>query len=250
MILMKQKNFDSDVIPAEQVVLLEKHILEELKKLRADSVEEMKNVRMESERKSKLLAEYQATPLEVVEIDSLWDIINPDTIVRDFDERLRPLKESDKSMAALLNKIDNRTGRIDNGLDNQYSLIEGLDSYITKPSRRRRFFEFVWKNRYNVIYDVAVALLSLFAILWTLYESRWSDDAWARRAYDAAVILEFKDKEIVYHSVRQDFANGKAKSNKHRIRELEAEVKELEMACADGDDVDDGEAHRGTTPLS
>lgn len=75
MILMKQKNFDSDVIPAEQVVLLEKHILEELKKLRADSVEEMKNVRTESERKSKLLAEYQATPLEVVEIDSLWDII-------------------------------------------------------------------------------------------------------------------------------------------------------------------------------
>ena len=62
MILMKQKNFDSDVIPAEQVVLLEKHILEELKKLRADSVEEMKNVRTESERKSKLLAEYQATP--------------------------------------------------------------------------------------------------------------------------------------------------------------------------------------------
>lgn len=72
---MKQKNFDSDVIPAEQVVLLEKHILEELKKLRADSVEEMKNVRTESERKSKLLAEYQATPMEVVEIDSLWDII-------------------------------------------------------------------------------------------------------------------------------------------------------------------------------
>lgn len=243
MILMKQKNFDSDVIPAEQVVLLEKHILEELKKLRADSVEEMKNVRTESERKSKLLAEYQATPMEVVEIDSLWDIINPDTIVRNFDERLRPLKESDKSMAALLNKIDNRTGRIDNGLDNQYSLIEGLDSYITKPSRRRRFFEFVWKNRYNVIYDVAVALLSLFAILWTLYESRWSDDAWARRAYDAAVILEFKDKEIVYHRVRQDFANGKAKSNKHRIRELEAEVKELEMAGADGDDVDDGGSH-------
>ena len=68
---MKQKNFDSDVIPAEQVVLLEKHILEELKKLRADSVEEMKNVRTESERKSKLLAEYQATPMEVVEIDSL-----------------------------------------------------------------------------------------------------------------------------------------------------------------------------------
>ena len=78
---------------------------------------------------------------------------------------------------------------------------------------------------------------------WTLYESRWSDDAWARRAYDAAVILEFKDKEIVYHSVRQDFASGKAKSNKHRIRELEAEVKELEMAGADGDDVDDGGSH-------
>ena len=59
---MKQKNFDSDVIPAEQVVLLEKLILEELKNLRADSVEEMKNVRSESERKSKLLAEYQANP--------------------------------------------------------------------------------------------------------------------------------------------------------------------------------------------
>ena len=52
-----------------------------------------------------------------------------------------------------------------------------------------------------------------------------------------------KDKDIIYHSIRQDFANGKAKSNKHRIRELEAEVKELEMACADGDDVDDGGSH-------
>lgn len=53
-----------------------------------------------------------------------------------------------------------------------------------------------------------------------------------------------KDKEIVYHSVRQDFSNGKAKSNKHRIRELEAEVKELEMAGADGDYVDDGGSHQ------
>ena len=52
-----------------------------------------------------------------------------------------------------------------------------------------------------------------------------------------------KCPDIVYHSVRQDFANGKAKSNKHRIRELEAKVKELEMACADGDDVDDGGSH-------
>ena len=140
---MKQKNIDSDVIPAEQVVLLEKHILEELKKLRADSVEEMKNVRTESERKSKLLAEYQATPMEVVEIDCLWDLINPDKLVRNFDERLKPLKESDKSMTELLNKINNRTDRIDNGLYTQHSLMKGLDSYSTKPSRRRRFFEFV-----------------------------------------------------------------------------------------------------------
>ncbi len=232
---MKQKNIDSDVIPAEQVVLLEKLILEELKKLRADSVEEMKNVRTESERKSKLLAEYQATPMEVVEIDCLWDLINPDKLVRNFDERLKPLKESDKSMTELLNKINNRTDRIDNGLDNQYSLMEGLDSYITKPSRRRRFFEFVWKNRLNIIYDVAVALLSIFVALWTLYQSRWSDDAWARRAYDAAVVLEIKDKDVVYHGVRQSFANGKAKSTKHKIREIEAQVKELEFANIDGD---------------
>ena len=235
---MKQKNIDSDVIPAEQVVLLEKLILEELKKLRTDSVEEMKNVRTESERKSKLLAEYQATPMEVVEIDCLWDLINPDKLVRNFDERLKPLKESDKSMTELLNKINNRTDRIDNGLDNQYSLMEGLDSYITKPSRRRRFFEFVWKNRLNIIYDVAVALLSIFVALWTLYQSRWSDDAWARRAYDATGILGFKDHEIVYHSVRKDFANGKAKSTKSRIREIEAQVKELELL---GEDSDEGE---------
>ena len=40
-------------------------------------------------------------------------------------------------------------------------------------------------------------------------------------------------------------ASGKAKSNKHRIRELEAEVKELEMAGADADDVDDGGSSQG-----
>lgn len=235
---MKLKNIDSDVIPAEQVVLLEKLILEELKKLRADSVEEMKNVRSESERKSKLLAEYQATPMEVVEIDCLWDLINPDKLVKNFDDRLKPLKESDKSMTELLNKINNRTGRIDNGLDNQYSLMEGLDSYITKPSRRKRFFEFVWKNRLNIIYDVAAALLSIFVALWTLYQSRWSDDAWARRAYDATGILGFKDQEIVYHSVRKDFAEGNAKATKRRIRDLEARIKELELL---GEDRETGE---------
>lgn len=232
---MKQKNYDSDVIPAEQVVLLEKLILKELKKLRTDSVEEMKNVRSESERKSKLLAEYQATPLEVVEIDCLWDIINPDKLVRNFDERLKPLKESGKSMTELLNKINNRTGRIDNGLDYQYSLMEGLDSYITKPSRRRRFFEFVWKNRLNIIYDVAAALLSIFVALWTLYQSRWSDDAWARRAYDATGILGVKNQEIVYHSVRKDFAEGNAKATKRRIRDLEARIKELELLGEDSE---------------
>ena len=232
---MKLKNIDSDVIPAEQVVLLEKLILEELKKLRADSVEEMKNVRSESERKSKLLAEYQATPMEVVEIDCLWDLINPDKLVKNFDDRLKPLKESDKSMTELLNKINNRTGRIDNGLDNQYSLMEGLDSYITKPSRRRRFFEFVWKNRLNIIYDVAAALLSIFVALWTLYQTRWSDDAWARRAYDATGILGFKDQEIVYHSVRKDFAEGNAKATKRRIRDFEARIKELELLGEDSE---------------
>ena len=236
---MKQKNYDSDVIPAEQVVLLEKLILEELKKLRTDSVEEMKNIRSESERKSKLLAEYQANPLEVVEIDSLWDIINPDKLVRNFDERLKPLKESGKSMTELLNKINNRTDRIDNGLDNQYSLMEDglqkIDSYITKPSRRRRFFEFIWKNRLNIIYDVAAALLSIFVALWALYQSRWSDDAWARRAYDATGILEFKDQEIVYHSVMKDFAEGNAKATKRRIRDLEARIKELELLGEDSE---------------
>ncbi len=234
---MKQKNYDSDVIPAEQVVLLEKLILEELKKLRTDSVEEMKNVRSESERKSKLLAEYQATPLEVVNLENIYDIIDSDSIYDDLDSYLKPMRENESSMTELLNKINNRTTRIDNGLDNQYSLMEDglqkIDSYITKPSRRKRFFEFVWKNRLNIIYDVAAALLSIFVALWTLYQSRWSDDAWARRAYDATGILEFKDQEIVYHSVRKDFAEGNAKATKRRIRDLEARIKELELLDED-----------------
>lgn len=234
---MKQKNYDSDVIPAEQVVLLEKLILEELKKLRTDSVEEMKNVRSESERKSKLLAEYQATPLEVVKLENIYDIIDSDSIYDDLDSYLKPMRENESSMTELLNKINNRTTRIDNGLDNQYSLMEDglqkIDSYITKPSRRKRFFEFVWKNRLNIIYDVAAALLSIFVALWTLYQSRWSDDAWARRAYDATGILEFKDQEIVYHSVRKDFAEGNAKATKRRIRDLEARIKELELLDED-----------------
>lgn len=234
---MKQKNYDSDVIPAEQVVLLEKLILEELKKLRTDSVEEMKNVRSESERKSKLLAEYQATPLEVVKLENIYDIIDSDSIYDDLDSYLKPMRENESSMTELLNKINNRTTRIDNGLDNQYSLMEDglqkIDSYITKPSRRKRFFEFVWKNRLNIIYDVAAALLSIFVALWTLYQSRWSDDAWARRGHDATGILEFKDQEIVYHSVRKDFAEGNAKATKRRIRDLEARIKELELLDED-----------------
>lgn len=127
------------------MVLQKKLILEELKNLRADSVEEMKNVRSESERKSKLLAEYQATPLEVVKLENIYDIVDYDSIYDELDSYLKPMRENESSMTELLNKISNRTTRIDNGLDTQYSLMEGglqkIDSYITKPSRRKRFFE-------------------------------------------------------------------------------------------------------------
>ena len=59
----------------------------------------------------------------------------------------------------------------------------------------------------------------------TLYDRYWSDEAWARRAYDAAVILDIKKKDIVYHGVRQSLVDGDRKSTKRQVREIESRLR-------------------------
>lgn len=67
-------------------------------------------------------------------------------------------------------------------------------------------------------------------------DGHWSDEAWARRAYDAAVVLDIKKKDIVYHGVRQRLVDGDRKSTRRQVREIERQVKEFEMAGEEGND--------------
>jgi hypothetical protein len=65
---------------------------------------------------------------------------------------------------------------------------------------------------------------AMFVAIHTLY---WSDDAWARRAYDAAVqIEEFQNPGNAYHNTRKLFLQERRRTAKGVVLDLENEARE------------------------
>lgn len=95
-------------------------------------------------------------------------------------------------------------------------------SFIRRTEAR---FKDWWNSRKGFWWRFGLFCCTVSAtVLMGLYCCRWSDDAWARRAYDAAVGIGHESPERVYHQARTMF-NGKGrKETKERIRQYEDDL--------------------------
>lgn len=98
-------------------------------------------------------------------------------------------------------------------------------SFIRRTEAR---FKDWWNSRKGFWWRVGIYCSTLGAtILVGLYCYRWSDDAWARRAYDAAVGVGYENPERVYRQARTMFNEKGRKEVKERIRQYETDMQSV-----------------------
>ena len=191
---MKRTTTQTDVLDMDRIKMMQDKVLDELQK-----------IRQESERKSQLLATYQAEPLNVVPVSDLREEIR--TGLKDVVRRVE--------------SSDSRTVK-----DIETMLDEKLPSLMDKALEDvRRDTDSLWWHKILFVIVAVALLLALTSGALTLYDRYWADEAWARRAYDAAVFLDINNKDIIYHGVRQRLVDGDRKSTRRQVREIERQVK-------------------------
>lgn len=86
-----------------------------------------------------------------------------------------------------------------------------------------------WNSRKGFWWRFGIFCATLGAtILVGLYNYRWSDDAWARRAYDVASTVDGEDNPGLYYQwARETFDSKGRKAAKDRILRLEDKAREL-----------------------
>ena len=194
---MKRTTTQTDVLDMDRIKMMQDKVLDELQK-----------IRQESERKSQLLATYQAEPLNVVPVSDLREEIR--TGLKDVVRRVE--------------SSDSRTVK-----DIGTMLDEKLPSLMDKALEDvQRDTDSLWWHKILFVIVAVALVLALTSGALTLYDRYWSDEAWARRAYDAAVFLDNNNKDIIYHGVRQRLVDGDRKSTRRQVRAIERQVKEVD----------------------
>lgn len=83
------------------------------------------------------------------------------------------------------------------------------------------------RSKYGVYLNLALMLAtSLFFLLAGLYALHWSDDAWARRAYDVGVRMEMESPGDFYHETRMRFITEERRTAKAAVLDMEEQAKE------------------------
>lgn len=114
-------------------------------------------------------------------------------------------------------------------------LLKGLSPVADPNQGDLTFFKKIetgfmswWNSRKGFWWRAGIFCSTLGAtILVGLYCYRWSDDAWARRAYDAAVGVGYENPERVYRQARTMFNEKGRKEVKERIRQYETDMQSV-----------------------
>lgn len=80
-----------------------------------------------------------------------------------------------------------------------------------------------WLESKSCVYiNLALMLATwLFFLFAGLYVTLWSDDAWARRAYDVGVRMEMDSPGDFYHETRERFNTGQRRTAKAAVLDME-----------------------------
>ena len=177
---------------------------------------------------------YQEQPITVVESEDINNWIRDRSA--EYEEYRRNLSDVHGDIDAL-RKMTSSYGdtakEVNDTLKLNVELLtffkQKLEAYAPEPKGFGKFKAW-WNTRKVFWWRVGLSTFivlgsALASVLVCLYTTRWSDDAWARRAYDAIVLLGDGDPTEFYRAARQSINEFGRKEAQKRILKLESDIK-------------------------
>lgn len=181
---------------------------------------------------------YQEQPITVVESEDINNWIRDRSA--EFEEYRANLSDVHADIDALRKMTSSNgdiTKEVKETLKLNVELLTFFKQNIEAPAPEPKGFEKfearfkVWWNTRKVFWwRVGISTFivlgsALASVLVCLYTTRWSDDAWARRAYDAAVEVGVEDPGRIYNEARKIFDTKGRNAAKDRIRKYEDRIR-------------------------
>jgi len=168
--------------------------------------------------------EFQADPIQVVKSEEIKNWITDRS--REYEEYRQNLSEVHSDIDAVRRQTisyGDLARQVKDVLQENVNLLEYLKREVDTPAQepeptglKKLEAEFTawWTSRRVFWWRVGVFCTTIAAaVLVSLYFSLWSDDAWARRAYDAAVKGRMDNPGQVYNTMRRTFnSDGREKA--------------------------------------
>lgn len=187
-----------------------------------------------TERNFKNAMDFQEQPITVVESEDINNWIRDRSA--EYEEYRRNLSDVHGDIDAL-RKMTSSYGdtakEVNDTLKLNVELLtffkQKLEAHAPEPKGFGKFKAW-WNTRKVFWWRVGLSTFivlgsALASVLVCLYTTRWSDDAWARRAYDAIVLLGDGDPAEFYHAARQSINEFGRKEAQKRILKLESDIK-------------------------
>lgn len=229
-------NRNHNTVPATDGVISAQLVNDQQKKI----LDKLNEISAASARKDEMLAQYQAEPMNVLraeDIDKAVTIMleEPEgylSAVAEIRREISAIKEYAGKLDFALLGSDGNVSKMGNHLLNMGNLLHqyllALENKQQEPKGFRKKFMIWWTSWKVFLWRVGLFLATLaFNILLGLYCYRWSDDAWARRAYDAAVKVGVESPENLYRQAREHIDRRGLVATKKTIAEYEESVKQL-----------------------
>lgn len=184
-----------------------------------------------TERNFKNAMAFQEQPITVVESEDINNWIRDRSA--EFEEYRRNLSDVHADIDALRKMTCNTAKEVKDTLKLNVELLTFFKQKLEAPAPEPKGFEKFkawWNTRKVFWWRVGLSTFivlgsALASVLVCLYTTRWSDDAWARRAYDAIVLLGDGDPAEFYRAARQSINEFGRKEAQKRILKLESDIK-------------------------
>lgn len=184
-----------------------------------------------TERNFKNAMAFQEQPITVVESEDINNWIRDRSA--EFEEYRRNLSDVHGDIDALRKMTCNTAKEVKDTLKLNVELLTFFKQKLEAPAPEPKGFEKLkawWNTRKVFWWRVGISTFiilgsALASVLVCLYTTQWSDDAWARRAYDAIVLLGDGDPAEFYRAARQSINEFGRKEAQKRILKLESDIK-------------------------
>ena len=184
------------------------------------------------ERNYKNAMEFQAIPIQVLNVDDIEKVVKV---------RVSEPEGYLQDVTLIKNVLTNEHGHVKAFGTLLQRMERTLEYYkptlvISKPEDEAKGFKKAeaslmawWNSRKGFRWRIGAFCAVLEAtILVGLYCYQWSDDAWARRAYDAAATVDGEDNPGRYYQwARETFDRKGRKTARDKILHLEDKVREI-----------------------